>query len=94
MRYKIAEIREHFNDFMEEFIKYNGVWAMVEADPMDLHHECFNMDYYIIGRYQATEWMGSEAFHIIDFVKQYELDNWGEVSTDFSEPEQVVNHAR
>ena len=30
-------------------------------------------------------------FNVIDHIKEYEQSNFGEVSTDFSEPEHVVN---
>ena len=30
-------------------------------------------------------------FHIIEFIKEYEQNNFGEVSTDFSDPEKIVN---
>tara|TARA_R100000700_G_scaffold8391_2_gene12234 strand:+ start:301 stop:534 length:234 start_codon:yes stop_codon:yes gene_type:complete len=56
-----------------------------------LHHEAFNTDYYIIGRHKATEWLGKEVFNIIEIIKQYEEDNFGEVTTDLSEPERIVN---
>ena len=48
-------------------------------------------DYYMIGRHQATEWLGEEVFYIIDIIKQYELDNFGTVTTDLSDPEKIVN---
>jgi hypothetical protein len=35
--------------------------------------------------------MGNQAFNIIQFVKEYEEDNFGECGTDLSEPEKVVN---
>ena len=35
--------------------------------------------------------MGSQAFKIIQFVKEYEEDNFGECGTDLSDPEKVVN---
>jgi hypothetical protein len=31
------------------------------------------------------------AFDVINFIKDYEQDNFGEVYTDLSEPEKVVN---
>ena len=49
------------------------------------------MDYYIIGTWQATEWLGDRAFQVIEFIKEYEQDNFGEVFTDLSSPESVVN---
>ena len=35
--------------------------------------------------------MGVHAFECIGVVKDYEMDNFGEVYTDLSEPEKVVN---
>lgn len=90
MDYKKEEIREYFNDYIKE----NKEW-LEEDHPNDwkddLHHYAFNEDYYIIGTYQAKEWLGDMAFDIINFIKDYEQDNFGEVSTDFSNPENVVN---
>lgn len=90
MDYKKEEIREYFNDY----IKDNKEW-LEENDPNvwkdDLHHYAFNEDYYIIGTYQAKQWLGDMAFDVINFVKDYEQFNFGEVYTDLSEPEKVVN---
>ena len=59
----------------------------------DLHNEIFNSDYYIIGRYQAEQWLTKNigVFTAIDEIKYYEESNFGEVNTDFSEAEKVVN---
>ncbi len=64
---------------------------MVKDNIDDLHHHCFNTDYYIIGTYKAKQWLGNEVFNVINIIKNYEKDCFGEVSTDFSEPEKVVN---
>ena len=86
MNYKYDEIKEYFNDFIKE---QGHDWLEDHLD--DLHHEVFNTDYYIIGTYQATEWLGNQVFNIINFIKEYEIDNFGEVNTDFSNPEAIVN---
>ena len=57
----------------------------------DLHNELFNTDYYIIGTYQAKQWLGDSVFDVIGEIKDYEQDNFGEVTTDLSDPEKVVN---
>ena len=57
----------------------------------DLHHYLLNEDYFIIGTYEAKQFLGSETFNAIEKVKTYEQDNFGEVSTDFSDPEKVAN---
>lgn len=90
MNYKYAEIEEHFDDWLTETLEHQGAeWVKDNLD--DLHHECFNTDYYIIGTQQAIDWMGSQAFKIIQFVKEYEEDTFGECGTDLSDPERVVN---
>ena len=57
----------------------------------DLHHDVFNTDYFIIGTYKAEQWLGERAFQVINIIKDYEQDNFGEVTTDLSSPERVVN---
>jgi DNA replication protein DnaC len=57
----------------------------------ELHNELFNTDYYIIGTYKAKQWCGDDTFDIIEKIREYEADNFGEVNTDFSDPEKVVN---
>lgn len=57
----------------------------------DLHNTLYNEDYFIVGTYQAKQAMGEDAFDIIGEVQQYEKDNFGEVLTDLSNPEKVVN---
>ena len=90
MDYKRDEIQEHFEDWLVETIQHQGSeWVMDNLD--ELHHECFNTDYYIIGTQDAIDWMGNKAFRIIQFVKEYEENNFGECNTDLSEPEKVVN---
>ena len=84
--YKYEEIKEHFEDFIQDQDKD---WIKENFD--DLHHHAFNNDYYIIGTYQAKKWLGDEVFEIINIIKEYENDNFGEVNTDFSDPEKVVN---
>ena len=86
MEYKREEIKEYFDDFIKD---QGEDW--IEENIDDLHHHAFNTDYYIIGTYQAKKWLGDQVFEIIEFIKQYENDNFGEVSTDFSDAEKVVN---
>ena len=84
--FKREEIEDHWDYFLQacdaDFIKEN-------MD--DLHNHAFNNDYYIIGRYKATQWLEDQVFNIINIIKEYEQDTFGEVTTDFSEPEKVVN---
>ena len=86
MNYKKDEIKSHFEDWIKE---QDENWINENID--DLHHHCFNTDYYIIGTYLAKKWLGDQVFEIIEFIKKYENDNFGEVNTDFSDAEKVVN---
>jgi ATP-dependent protease Clp ATPase subunit len=86
--YKYNEIKEYFNDSLEDYDK-KTLDKLVRDN--ELHHEIFNTDYYIIGRYQAIKWLSDEVFNVINFIKEYENNNFGEVNTDFSEPEKIVN---
>lgn len=84
--FKYDEIKSHFEDFIKDNDKN---WIKNNLD--DLHHHCFNADYYIIGTYEATKWLGDQVFNVIEIIKDYEQNNFGSVSTDFSDPEKVVN---
>ena len=84
--YKYEEIKEHFNDYIKEQSK-----DWIEENKDDLHHHCFNTDYYIIGTYKASQWLENQTFNVINFIKEYEIDHFGEVTTDFFSSEKVVN---
>ena len=86
MDYKREEIQEHFNDWIND---QEQEWINDNID--DLHYHAFNCDYYIIGTYKAKQWCGDEVFNIIEFICDYEKSLFGMVSTDFSNPEAVVN---
>lgn len=64
-----------------------------DHDFSELHNECFNEDYYIIGYYQASEWLKKhniDAFDAIDYVISYEKSNFGETNTAINS-ESIVN---
>ena len=85
--FKKAEIAEYFNDFLQQNIDSLEDNNFLE----DIHHHAFNTDYYIIGTYQAKQWLGDHAFYAIQVIKDYEESGFGEVRTDLSDPERVVN---
>ena len=85
-QYKREEIQEHFNDFIEDQAE-----EWLEKNKDDLHHHAFNTDYFIIGYYKAEQWLGDRIFDVIETIREYEDFHFGEVNTDFSSPEGVVN---
>lgn len=58
----------------------------------DLHHYLLNEDYFIIGCYKAEQWLKKDSiFNAIEIIKEYEESNFGQVSTDLSNSENVAN---
>lgn len=58
----------------------------------DLHDAVFNSDYYIIGTHEAKEALREyDVFDAIELVQEYEKFNFGEVYTDLSNPEKLIN---
>lgn len=87
MNKKEQEMREEARDAIIEALKdgYNGYYC-------DLHNEVFNTDYYIIGIHQAKEALKEyDVFEAIEKVQTYEEENFGEIYTDLSDPEKLVN---
>ncbi len=84
--FKREEIKEYFDDFIND---QDSQW--IEDNKDDIHHYAFNEDYYIIGTHSAKQWLGDMVFDVIEIIKEYEQSNFGEVTTDFSNPEQIVN---
>lgn len=82
-----------------EAMKKEAIEAIMEAlecdydgDYCDLHNEVFNTDYYIIGTYEAEEALKEyDVFEAIELVQEYEKFNFGEVNTDLSNPEKIIN---
>ncbi|ADM73589.1 hypothetical protein LaPh949_gp031 [Lactococcus phage 949] len=58
----------------------------------DLHQKVFNEDYYIIGTYKAEKALEDYGtFQAIGEVVSYEIENFCEILTDLSNPEEVSN---
>ena len=91
----------------DEIIKTMQNAEDYSADDFDeLFNYMFNSDYYIIGTYEASEALetykndekldGYETalngvFGAIELVKQYESDQFGDVSTPLDNPEKLAN---
>lgn len=60
----------------------------------DWHYEAFNSDYYIVGYYNAEQWLkthGISAFDAINECIDYERENFGETTGEYDNAEKVVN---
>ena len=59
----------------------------------EIHELAFNEDYFIIGYYQAKQWLKEHdicVFDAIDTVRDYEVDHFGEFTTKINS-ESIVN---
>ena len=83
---KKTEMRqEAIEAILETLNSYTGYYC-------DLHNEVFNTDYYIIGAYEAKQALRRfDVFDAIEMVQEYEQNNFGEIYTDFSNPEKLIN---
>ena len=87
MTKKELEMRQEAREAIIETLKdgYSGYYC-------DLHHEIFNTDYYIIGTYEAKKALEEYGvFEAIEKIQEYENFNFGEIYTDLSDPEKLVN---
>ena len=80
-----------FQDVKNDIISKLNNSVGLDSYCCDLHHELCNTDYFIIGTHKAKKWLGDVVFDAIELIRDYEDSNFGEVSTDFSEPESVAN---
>ena len=84
---KHNEMREEAIEAIIEALEdgYSGYYC-------DLHNEVFNTDYYIIGTYEAKEALKEyDVFDAIELVQKYEKEQFGEIYTDLSDPEKLIN---
>jgi len=84
-------IKNELTDYINDLIN-DGV--LNEENKEDWHFHAFNEDYYIIGYYNASEWLkrhNIDSFEAIQICNQYEIDNFGETSNKYDNSESVVN---
>ena len=78
--------KEIIEDILEYLENTGGVYGC------DLHSEVFNTDDYIIGTDKAKEALENYGvFDALNKVQTYEAYNFGEVTTDLSNPEILAN---
>jgi len=81
------ELTHHLLELINDGVLHN--------DNLDeWHFHCFNEDYYIIGYYQAEEWLkshGISCFEAISTCQEYEIDVFGESTKIYDNAETTVN---
>ena len=87
MNYSIEkELKLHILDRVNDGI-------LTDDNREEWHFYCFNEDYYIIGYYEASQWLKRHEigeFEAAGICQQYEIDNFGE-SKVYDNSESVVN---
>lgn len=81
-----SELASHIIDRINDGI-------ITDDNKDEWHFHSFNEDYYIIGYYQASEWLkkhGIGEFEASGICQQYEIDHFGE-SKVYDNSESVVN---
>ena len=84
MKEQKQKVREYVLDRLDDCIgedQYAG----------DLHHYLVNEDYFIVGTWQAEQFLGNAVWDAIRMIQEYEEENFGECTTDLSSPEKVAN---
>ena len=86
IKMKTFSKKEMIEDILEYLENTDGFYGC------DLHSEVFNTDYYNIGQAKAKEALESYGvFYALNKVQTYEAYNFGEVTTDLSDPEKLAN---
>lgn len=81
-----TELQKHILDCINDGILTND-------NQEDWHYYAFNLDYYIVYHSRAIEWLKThslDTFEAIDIVREYEINHFGEFTTDIN-PESIVN---
>jgi hypothetical protein len=82
-----AELKEHVQDGID-------LGSLTPDNVDDWHDIAFNQDYYIIGYYNAEQWLKEHdvsPFEVMAHIVEYEEDNFGEVTSSLDNAESVVN---
>lgn len=81
-------IKEALEDIKEHLVHLDN---LEDLEISELHDEVFNTDYYIIGTYKAEKALEQYGvFNALREVQEYEMDHFGEVLTDITDPEQFA----
>ena len=91
MKYK----EEVIKDYLLQYIEDNDL--TIDNEDNDIHDEVFNQDYFIIGYYNAEQWLIDEqgnnrTFEVLSYVMEQEKDNFGQVETVYDNAETLVNN--
>ena len=88
--YKYDEIKEKLLDYLED----NDLTLSQALEDDDLHNKVYNEDYFIIGYYNAEQWLIKDGrnytFQVLEYVQQQEEYNFGTIEK-ITDAERLVN---
>ena len=87
MKYSVElELRDYLLELIND-------GTLTDDNVDDWHFYAFNEDYYTVYHYKALQWLKKhniDTFRAIHTVKEYQVDNFGEFTTEI-EPTSIVN---
>ena len=81
------ELENYIWERKNDYQNYQEDWNKL-VDDQELHHELFNRDYYIIGYYEASEWLKEHGVSILEalaYIDWKEQEMFGESQFDLSD---------
>tara|TARA_R110000824_G_C14693147_1_gene621712 strand:+ start:95 stop:481 length:387 start_codon:yes stop_codon:yes gene_type:complete len=96
MNFKHEIILEYIKDDLDEIndILNEGDFTHYTEFINEIHHQLFNEYNYVNSYKEAMRWIGKDADVLINmqiFVKNHEIDNYGEPQTDITQLAKLVN---
>ena len=90
------DVKEYILDQLKDELRHineddNFSSGVMNCDGAELPNRFLNENYFIIGTRKAKQWLGDQTFEAIEKIREYEQDNFGEVSTKFDCPQSVAN---
>ena len=70
-------VREELLNCIED-----DIYTFVDTEVSDLHHNIFNTSFYVVGHYDAKQWLkihDLDGLEVLNDVIEFEIDLFGEV---------------
>lgn len=89
-----TELTQHIRDCISDY-DYQRLENNYGCVRQGLHQALFNECYYIVGTYQAKQWLDDCVFEAQTMVKKWMMDIYGGLTKDYAEivtdPERLAN---
>ena len=88
--YKYDEIKQELLDYIED----NDLTLSQALEDGDLHYKVYNSDYFIIGYYNAEQWLIKDnrnyTFEVLEYVQEQSEEIFGTIEK-ITDAERLVN---